>query len=102
MNRARNLCFALIASGFALPAMADCTAPVAPTKVPDGTTAAEAEMVAAMGVGFGDVALNTGGAAELRGPDDDGVFQQAALLQVLYQRCGGLVCIFTLHRQLRV
>jgi len=48
MNRARNMCFALIAGGFALPAMADCTAPVAPTKVPDGTTAAEAEMVTAM------------------------------------------------------
>ena len=48
MNRARNLCFALMASGFALPALADCTAPVAPTKVPDGTTAAEADMVAAM------------------------------------------------------
>jgi hypothetical protein len=48
MNRARNMCFALIAGCFALPAMADCTAPVAPTKVPDGTTAAEAEMVAAM------------------------------------------------------
>jgi hypothetical protein len=42
------MCFALIAGCFALPAMADCTAPVAPTKVPDGTTAAEAEMVAAM------------------------------------------------------
>ena len=48
MNRARNVCFALIASGFALPAMADCTAPVAPSKVPDGSTAAEADMVAAM------------------------------------------------------
>jgi hypothetical protein len=42
------MCFALIAGGFVLPAMADCTAPVAPTKIPDGSTAAEAEMVAAM------------------------------------------------------
>ena len=48
MNRVRKMCFALIVGGFALPAMADCTAPVAPTKIPDGTTAAEAEMVAAM------------------------------------------------------
>jgi hypothetical protein len=48
MNRARNMCFALIAGCFTLPAVADCTAPVAPTKVPDGSTAAEAEMVAAM------------------------------------------------------
>jgi hypothetical protein len=48
MNRARTLCFAILASGFALPAMAECTAPVAPTKVPDGATAAESEMIAAM------------------------------------------------------
>jgi hypothetical protein len=48
MNRLRTVCFALIAGGFALPAMAECTAPVAPTKVPDGSTAAEAEMIAAM------------------------------------------------------
>ena len=48
MNRVRTMCFALIAGSFGLPAMADCTAPVAPTKIPDGTTAAEAEMVAAM------------------------------------------------------
>jgi hypothetical protein len=48
MNRARNMCFALIASGCALPALADCTTPVAPTKVPDGATAVEADMVAAM------------------------------------------------------
>jgi hypothetical protein len=48
MNRVQKMCFALIAGGFVLPAMADCTAPVAPTKIPDGTTAAEAEMVAAM------------------------------------------------------
>lgn len=48
MNRVRTACFALIAGGFVLPAMADCTAPVAPSKVPDGSTAAEADMVAAM------------------------------------------------------
>ena len=48
MNRAKTTCLALIAGGFALPALADCTAPVAPTKVPDGASAAEAEMVAAM------------------------------------------------------
>jgi hypothetical protein len=48
MNRVRTLCFALIAGGFALPVMAECTAPVAPSKVPDGSTAAEADMIAAM------------------------------------------------------
>ena len=48
MIRARNMCFALIAGCFALPALAECTAPVAPTKVPDGSTAAEADMVTAM------------------------------------------------------
>jgi hypothetical protein len=48
MNRVRTMCFALIAGGCALPALADCTAPVAPSKVPDGATAAEADMVAAM------------------------------------------------------
>ncbi len=48
MNRVRTLCFALVAGSFALPALADCTAPVAPTKVPDGKNATEPEMVAAM------------------------------------------------------
>jgi hypothetical protein len=48
MKRVRTLCFALIAAGCALPALADCTAPVAPSKVPDGASAPESEMVAAM------------------------------------------------------
>jgi len=48
MNRGRTLCFALLASGFALPALADCALPAAPTKVPDGATSTEADMVAAM------------------------------------------------------
>jgi hypothetical protein len=48
MNRVRTTCFALVAGCLALPALADCTAPVAPTKVPDGATAAESEMIAAM------------------------------------------------------
>jgi hypothetical protein len=48
MKRVRTLCFALVAGCFALPALADCTAPVAPTKVPDGSSAKEPEMVAAM------------------------------------------------------
>ncbi len=48
MNRVRTLCFALATGLFALPALADCTTPVAPSKVPDGATAPEAEMVAAM------------------------------------------------------
>ncbi len=50
MNRVNRVCVALLAGCFTLPAMADCTAPVAPTKVPDGSTAAESEMVAAMQV----------------------------------------------------
>lgn len=48
MNRSRTVCFALLAGLFAWPAFADCTTPVAPTKVPDGATAPETEMVAAM------------------------------------------------------
>jgi len=48
MNPVRTLCFALVAGAFALPALADCTTPVAPTKVPDGQSASEPEMVAAM------------------------------------------------------
>ncbi|MEP7246450.1 MAG: hypothetical protein ABI885_22610 [Gammaproteobacteria bacterium] len=48
MKLVRTLCFALVAGAFALPALADCTNPVAPTKVPDGQNASEPEMVAAM------------------------------------------------------
>lgn len=48
MNRVRTLCLALATGLFALPALADCPAPVAPTKVPDGATAPESEMVSAM------------------------------------------------------
>jgi len=48
MNRVKTLCFALVAVGSALPALADCTAPVAPSKVPDGSTAPESEMITAM------------------------------------------------------
>ena len=48
MNRVKTVCFALVAACSALPALADCTAPVAPSKVPDGATAPEPEMIAAM------------------------------------------------------
>jgi hypothetical protein len=48
MIRGKTLCLALIASAFTLPAFADCALPTAPTKVPDGATAVEADMVAAM------------------------------------------------------
>jgi len=49
MTRSRTLSLALIAGCFvAGTALADCTLPPAPSKVPDGSTAAEAEMVAAM------------------------------------------------------
>jgi hypothetical protein len=46
--RRRNL-FALLASaGCALPVWGGCTLPPAPSKVPDGTSATEQEMVVAM------------------------------------------------------
>jgi hypothetical protein len=48
MMRLRNLCLALLASLVAGPVLADCTLPPAPTKIPDGSTAAEPEMIAAM------------------------------------------------------
>jgi hypothetical protein len=48
MIRGKKLCLALVASAFTLPAFADCALPTAPAKVPDGATAAEADMVAAM------------------------------------------------------
>jgi hypothetical protein len=37
-----------VASAITLPAFADCALPTAPTKVPDGATASEPDMVAAM------------------------------------------------------
>jgi hypothetical protein len=46
--RLRSLCLALLASLVAGPVLADCTLPPAPTKIPDGSTAAEPEMIAAM------------------------------------------------------
>lgn len=48
MTRLRNLSFALLATLVAGPALADCTLPAAPTRIPDGSTAAEPEMIAAM------------------------------------------------------
>lgn len=48
MMRLRNLRFALLASLVAGPVLADCTLPPAPTKIPDGSSAAEPEMIAAM------------------------------------------------------
>ena len=48
MMRLRNLSFALLASFVAAPVLADCTLPTAPTRIPDGATAAEPEMIAAM------------------------------------------------------
>lgn len=49
MTRSRTLTLAL-AAGLALSgtAFAECSLPPAPSKVPDGSTAAEAEMIAAM------------------------------------------------------
>jgi hypothetical protein len=43
----RLLGLAVLAAAFSLPAMADCTYPKAPAKIPDGNTAALEEMVSA-------------------------------------------------------
>lgn len=49
MSMCRNTFFALIAgSAVAAPAMGGCSLPSAPSKVPDGTSATEQEMVVAM------------------------------------------------------
>jgi Tfp pilus assembly protein PilE len=48
MIRGKMLCVAIVASAFTMPVLADCALPTAPAKVPDGATAAEADMVAAM------------------------------------------------------
>jgi hypothetical protein len=48
MISGKKLCLVILASAFSLPAFADCALPTAPAKVPDGSTAKEAEMVAAM------------------------------------------------------
>ena len=48
MTRGKKLCLVVLASAFTLPAFADCTLPTAPTKIPDGSTAKEADMIAAM------------------------------------------------------
>jgi Tfp pilus assembly protein PilE len=48
MIRGKMLCLTLVASAITLPAFADCALPTAPAKVPDGSTAVEADMVAAM------------------------------------------------------
>jgi hypothetical protein len=48
MTRGKMVCLALIASTFSLSAFADCALPTAPGKVPDGASATEPEMVAAM------------------------------------------------------
>src|SRR3954469_927474 len=48
MTRGKKLCLVMLASAFTLPAFADCALPTAPGKVPDGSSAKEPEMVAAM------------------------------------------------------
>ena len=48
MIRGKKLCLALVACAFTLPAFADCALPSAPAKIPDGASAKEPEMVAAM------------------------------------------------------
>ena len=64
---------------------------------PHGVTGTE--VVAAV-VGFGDIALDEDGAAEFASPDDDGVFEESALFQVLDQSSRGLVGIEALFFQL--
>jgi hypothetical protein len=49
MKRKALLCtVAFLSFGFGMTAQADCAFPKAPTTIPDGSTAAEAEMIAAM------------------------------------------------------
>ena len=48
-------------------------------------------MVISTIIGFGQSALAVDCAAEFSAPDDQGVFEQAALGKVQYQRCAGLV-----------
>src|SRR5262249_7656737 len=62
---------------------------------------AGAEVVAPVAVGLGDVPLHEHRAAELAAPQDDGVVEEAAPLQVLHQRGRRLVRVATLDFQLR-
>ena len=55
---------------------------------PDGEAAA---MMVAAGHGRTEFALRVNGAAELTAPDDERVFQQAALFEIEDERGGGLV-----------
>ena len=64
---------------------------------PDGEAAA---VVVAAHAGIAELPLAEDGAAELGGEDDERVFEQAALLQVLDQRGGGLVDVAALVREL--
>lgn len=49
MTLTKNHCFAILAlAGLSLSAQADCVYPKAPASIPDGKTASEAEMIAAM------------------------------------------------------
>jgi hypothetical protein len=48
MTLRKNLCAALVAGTISLPAFADCNLPPAPSKIPDGSSASEQEMVSAM------------------------------------------------------
>src|SRR5262245_48572232 len=59
-----------------------------------------AAMVVAAMVGRGQRALAVDGAAELAAPDDQRVFQEATLLEVLDERGGGLIDVVALATDL--
>jgi hypothetical protein len=48
MTLRKHLCAAAVACTISLPAFADCNLPPAPSKIPDGTSANEQEMISAM------------------------------------------------------
>jgi len=48
MTLRKHLCAAVMAGMISLPAYADCLLPPAPSKIPDGTSANEQEMISAM------------------------------------------------------
>ena len=72
----------------------------AATGHPDGESVGM--MIAAPLLGVGDVALKEGRSAEFTTPDDERVFQQAALLEVFDQRGTRRINIGALDLELRV
>ena len=48
MILSKSLCATVVVGMISLPALADCTLPPAPSKIPDGSAASEQEMISAM------------------------------------------------------